>query len=191
MSDDKNSPNTNDQDTNSFDEIVDKDFKKLCDDMEEKVLELQQQIEDKQNECEQVLRAYAESENSRKRLEKQNEEIAKFANVSFTKDLLTVADNLEMALATIPADQKNNDAIKNLILGIEMTHTGLTKIFEKNKVEKISPETGAAFDHNWHQAVSSESCEDFDDNTIVKVLQSGFKMHERILRPAMVVICKK
>ena len=134
-----------------------------------------------------LLRSLAENENIRKRHEKELEENLKFANKNFAFALLNVTDNFQRALESIPLDQmKDNQVVKNLVIGLKAVEKELHDIFEKNGItrfdslkEKFNPEI--------HQAVSKTNS-DLVEGTIVEELQKGFMIGERLLRPSMVVI---
>ncbi len=134
-----------------------------------------------------LLRSLAENENIRKRHEKELEDNLKFANKNFAFALLNVTDNFQRALESIPLDQmKDDQVVKNLVIGLEAVEKELYDIFEKNGItrfdslkEKFNPEI--------HQAVSKINS-DLVEGTIVEELQKGFMIGERLLRPSMVVI---
>lgn len=132
---------------------------------------------------ERLLRTIAETENIRKRLGKQKEEALRFANQDLIKQLLPVLDNLILCLDN--ADTENPERLKE---GVELTLRQWHKLFSNLGVEKIEAEVGTTFDPNIHEAVMQDPKAELPANTISKVLQTGFTYHERLLRPAMVIV---
>ena len=146
------------------------------DELEAKILELKDQL----------LRTVADSENLRKRLEREKEQTRKFGIANFAKDLLSIADNLGRALDAAPNKEDVEDqALENLVLGIQMTEQELQKAFDNNNIRKIDP-LGEKFDYNFHQAMFEVEETDQEPGTVVQVLQPGYAIDDRILRPAMV-----
>jgi molecular chaperone GrpE len=140
----------------------------------------------------QLLRALAENENVKRRMEKQIEENAKFAVTSFAKDLISVMENLHRATDSVPDELiSNNILLKNIKDGVDMTKRELFAVFERNGIKRISPNIGDPFDHNTHQAVAHVPAENVPAGHIAQVLQAGYTIHERLLRPAMVAVCKE
>lgn len=133
-----------------------------------------------------LLRTFAESENIRRRSEKQIEDSAKFAISSFAKSLVNVLDNLYRASSNIP----DEDIYKNVREGIELTKKEFENVFEKFQIKKINPEIGSEFDHNFHQSVAHIPSDHYESGKIVDVLQLGYILNDRLLRPAMVAIAK-
>ena len=144
----------------------------------------QSQIEELKD---QLLRAFAEKENLRKRYEKTIEETKSYAVTSFAKDIISVMDNLSRALEHQPKEV--SDDVRNVILGIELTKQELQNIFNKHKIKAISPSIGEKFDYNTHNAVSQIES-DGEPGTIVNVMQNGYSIENRLLRPAMVTVVK-
>lgn len=139
---------------------------------------------------EQLLRALAETENVRRRAEREREDTAKFAVSGFAKDLLTVADNLRRALEAVPADAaEGNDLIKTLIVGVEATERQLLSSFEKAGIRKIDA-VDQPFDPNFHQVMFEVEKTGKPAGTIVQLLQPGYTIHGRLLREAMVGVAK-
>lgn len=128
-----------------------------------------------------VLRAAAEAENVRRRAGKEIEDANKYGVSSFAKDLLSVAENLTRALETIPAEQKD---------GVELTLKELLGIFERRGIKRIDPQAGEKFNPNLHQAMVQIEDPKFEAGAIIQVMQAGYIMHERLLRPALVSVCK-
>jgi len=133
---------------------------------------------------EKYLRAYADFENIKKRLEKEKYTAIDYASEKFAKDLLPVIDALEMALQI--DDKEQFDKVKE---GIQLTLNNLLDAFGKHDIKPVAHDEG--FDPNMHEAVMQVSEEDKDDNAVVQVLQKGYKYKERILRPSLVSINKK
>ncbi|MTI44561.1 molecular chaperone GrpE [Roseibium hamelinense] len=138
-----------------------------------------------------ALRAIAEMENLRRRTEKELKDTRQYAVAGFARDMLTVSDNLRRALDFLPdEDRKNADAgIASLIEGVEMTERELLNQLEKNGVKRLDPE-GQKFDPNFHQAMFEVPNTEVPNNTVVQVVQSGYVIGERVLRPAMVGVSK-
>ncbi|QDG74648.1 nucleotide exchange factor GrpE [Labrenzia sp. PHM005] len=138
-----------------------------------------------------ALRTMAEMENLRRRTEKEVKDARQYAVSSFARDMLTVSDNLRRALEALPEDdRKNADAgIAALIDGVEMIERDLLKQLEKNGVSKLDPE-GSKFDPNFHQAMFEVPNTEVPNNTVVQVVQAGYVIGERVLRPAMVGVSK-
>ncbi len=136
------------------------------------------------------LRALAEIENVRRRGEKEKADALKYAATNFAKDILGVADNLRRAIEAVPEEAAESDgAIKTLIEGVEMTERELLSIFERHGIKRIEAD-GAKFDHNLHQAMMEVPDSGQPAGTVVQVLQSGYTIHDRLLRPAMVGVAK-
>ena len=139
---------------------------------------------------EDFLRAYADAENTKRRCTQEIEKNNKYAVSSFAKNLLSVADNLDRALKSIPEDKKNDcEHLKSLLAGVEMTQRELDKVFEKFGIKKMDIE-GKHFDPNFHQVIQEVEDKDKPAGTIVAELQTGYMINDRILREAMVVVTK-
>ena len=138
-----------------------------------------------------LLRTAADMENLRKRAEREKAEATLYAATNFARDLLSVADNMQRALAAVPAEarEKADEATKNLLAGIEMTERELLKVFERYNIRKVET-VGAKFDPNVHQALFEMPTKDHPPGTVVQERQSGFAIGERCLRPAMVGVAK-
>lgn len=138
----------------------------------------------------QLLRALAESDNIRKRAQREKEDASRFAIANFARDLLTVADNLTRALENIPVEKlEGNEALKSLLEGIQITERELNNILERNGIKKVSP-LGELFDHNYHQAMLEEESTEYQPGHVTRVLQTGYVLNERLLRPALVGVAK-
>jgi molecular chaperone GrpE len=137
---------------------------------------------------ENTIRQLAETENARKRAEREIEEARKFAVSGFARDLLAVADNLRRALDSVPAEKRETSPeIKNLLVGVEATERQLLGTFEKFGVQAI-PAMGQPFDPNFHQAMQEAESAEAPPGTVIQVYQSGFTISDRLLRPALVVV---
>lgn len=138
----------------------------------------------------QLLRALAELENVRKRAEREKEQTRKFGIADFARDLLSVSDNLRRALDAAPQDRTQIDeALGNLITGVEMTEKELLSAFEKHGIRKLQP-LGEVFDYNFHQAMFEVESNDHGAGIVMQVLQVGYAIGDRLLRPAMVGVSK-
>jgi molecular chaperone GrpE len=138
----------------------------------------------------QLLRALAETENVRRRVQRDRDESLKYATSGFAKDLLPVADNLRRALAAIPQEALENDeALRTLKTGVEMTERLLQAAFERHQLKRIEP-LGEKFDSNLHQAMFEVPGTGQPAGTIVQVLEAGYLLHDRLLRPALVGVAK-
>jgi len=138
-----------------------------------------------------ALRTMAEMENLRRRTEKEIKDARQYAVSGFARDMLTVSDNLRRALEALPEDDRRNaDAgVAALIEGVEMIERDLLNQLEKNGVRKLEPE-GQKFDPNFHQAMFEVPNTEVPNNTVVQVVQAGYVIGERVLRPAMVGVSK-
>ena len=134
-----------------------------------------------------ALRAVAEVENYRRRADKEREDTAKYAITGFAREMLTVADNLRRALESQPADLP--EGLKAFVSGVELTERELLAIFERAGIVKLSPE-GQPFNHDLHQAIFEVEDAGKPAGTVVQVLQSGYTLKDRLLRPAMVGLSK-
>ena len=136
-----------------------------------------------------LLRALAETENVRRRAQREREDVQKYAVAGFAKDLLSAADNLRRALDSLPEREAKDGRTKSLIAGVAATERELLSVFERHGLRRIDPK-GERFDHNLHEAVFEVPDSDSPQGTIVQVLQPGYLLHERLLRPAMVGVAK-
>jgi len=138
----------------------------------------------------QLLRALAETENVRRRAQRDREEAGKYAITAFARELVGVADNLRRAITAIPPEALANDeALKNLAAGVELTERQLLTAFERFQLRKIEP-LGEKFDSNLHQAMFELPAEGQPTGTVLQVLQPGYVLHDRLIRPAMVAVAK-
>ena len=128
------------------------------------------------------LRAKAEADNVRKRAQVEIANAHKFAVENFTSELLAVKDSLEAALAA------ENATVESMKSGVELTLRQLKNVFEKFNIVEISPE-GQKFDPHFHQAIATVES-NAEPNTVVQVLQKGYRLHDRVIRPALVMVAK-
>lgn len=136
----------------------------------------------------QWVRSVAEAENIRKRAQRDMEDTARYGVTNFARDMVSVLENLSRASESIPAEAANdNDLLKTLREGIHLTLQELLSIFEKYGIKRVMP-LNQKFDHNLHQAVAQVPREDVAAGTVIQVIQSGYIIHDRLLRPAMVVV---
>lgn len=136
------------------------------------------------------LRAMAETENVRNRAKRENEDTAKYAVTKFAREMVNILENLVRASESItPEARASNDIVKSVADGIDMTTKELTGIFERSGIKRIHP-LGEKFDHNLHQAVAQVESADAEPGTVLSVLQAGYILHDRLLRPAMVNVAK-
>jgi molecular chaperone GrpE len=136
-----------------------------------------------------LLRALAETENVRRRNQREREDAVKYAAAGFARDLLSAADNLRRALDTLPADEAPDERTRSLIAGVAATERELLAVFERHGIRRIDP-AGGRFDHNFHQAIFETEDSGCPGGTVVEVLQPGYVLHDRLLRPAMVGVAK-
>ncbi len=138
-----------------------------------------------------ALRVMAEMENLRRRTEKELKDTRQYSVAGFARDMLTVSDNLRRALDAVPDELRQNaDAgLVALLEGVEMTERELLNQLEKNGVKKLDP-AGQKFDPNFHQAMFEVPNTEVPNNTVVQVVQAGYQIGDRVLRPAMVGVSK-
>lgn len=138
-----------------------------------------------------ALRMAAEMENLRRRTQREIADAKSYAVANFARDMLSVSDNMRRALDAIPAEAKGSDdaGFKALIEGVEMTERDMLAALERHGVKKLAPE-GERFDPNFHQAMFEIPNPDVPNNTVVQVVQTGYVIGERVLRPAMVGVSK-
>ena len=138
----------------------------------------------------QLLRAMAETENTRRRAQRDREDASKFAVSSFAKELVSVADNLRRALDAVPAEGREQDEmLKGLAVGVEATERQLFAAFDRAGIKKLDP-AGEPFDPNFHQVMFEIENTGKAAGTVVQVLQPGYTIHGRLLREAMVGVAK-
>ena len=150
-------------------------------------------VEQKLKETEEkLLRSLAEIENQRRRFEKEIKDAFEFGSFNFAKESLAILDNLDRAKIAIQNDEvlKSNKDLDKFLNNISIIEKDLISIFEKNRIIKIEAK-GKKFDPNLHQAMTEIEDEKSDEGTVVQVIQSGYMMGERLLRPALVGVAKK
>jgi molecular chaperone GrpE len=152
--------------------------------MEEKVETLEKEAAENHD---RLLRMAAEFDNYKKRATREMNDFRKFANENFAKALLPVVDSMDLAIESSSNDKHVNNS---MVEGVNMTLKEILKIFEQFGVKRFES-IGNTFDPNIHQAVMQEETDKFPENTVSKELQKGFMIHDRLLRPAMVVVSKK
>jgi len=137
-----------------------------------------------------VLYAKAETQNVRRRLEKDIADARTYAATSFARDILSVADNLARALESIPADLRGDEKFKNLVSGLEATGREIEKVFASHGITRIAAK-GMPLDPHQHQAMIEMPSTDVEPGTVLQELQAGYMIKDRLLRAAMVAVSKK
>ena len=135
-----------------------------------------------------ILYAQAETQNVRRRLEKDAQDARAYAATGFARDILSVADNLSRALDAIPVELRGDDKFKGLVVGLEATGREIDSVFQRNGITRIVS-VGEMLDPNRHQAMI-EMPSDQEPGTIVQEMQAGYMIKDRLLRPAMVGVAK-
>jgi molecular chaperone GrpE len=136
-----------------------------------------------------VLYAQAETQNVRRRMEKEALDARAYAATGFARDVLSVSDNLSRALEAIPAEMRESEAMKPLVIGLEATGRELDSVFAKNGITRIAA-MGMPLDPNQHQAMVEIPSADAEPGTIVAEMQAGYMIKDRLLRPALVGVAK-
>lgn len=173
-------------------EVTEQETQETCEEKElspeEKIAQLEAMLKESEDK---YLRVHADFENIKKRLEREKYAAIDYASEKFAKDLLAPIDTLEMALAAEEAgkDMPAEELLGKLKEGVELTIKNFYTAFEKHDISVV--ETDGEFDPNFHDAVMQIDSPDHEDGQIVQQLQKGYKLKERLLRPAMVSICKK
>jgi molecular chaperone GrpE len=156
--------------------------------LEDQLKEVQARLEAKEQEAKEtydrLLRVSADFENYKKRSARETEEFRKYANQTLLKEMLSVVDNLELAINSSNHRKKTD---KHLIEGLNLTLNEILRVFEKFNVKPIEAQ-GQTFDPAFHEAVMREETDNFPENTVVSEFQKGYLIHDRLLRPAMVVV---
>lgn len=137
-----------------------------------------------------VLYAQAETQNVRRRLEREKDEARAYAATGFARDILSVADNLSRAIDAIPQSLREDDSMKGLVFGIEATQRELEKVFASHGITRIAA-VGLPLDPNQHQAMLEVPTNDQEPGTVVSEMQAGWMIKDRLLRAAMVAVAKK
>lgn len=165
------------------DELLDKETDKLG-------YALDRLREDLEAAKQEVLYAKAETQNVRRRLEKDIQDARTYAATGFARDILSVSDNLSRALEAIPAELREDEKLKNLVAGIEATAREIDKAFAAHGISRIAA-MGLPLDPNQHQAMIEIPSADAEPGTVIQELQAGYMIKDRLLRPAMVAVAKK
>ncbi len=165
------------------DELLDQETDKLGDALDR----LREDLEAAKQE---VLYAKAETQNVRRRLEKDIQDARTYAATGFARDILSVSDNLSRALEAIPAELREDEKLKNLVAGIEATAREIDKAFAAHGISRIAA-MGLPLDPNQHQAMIEIPSADAEPGTVIQELQAGYMIKDRLLRPAMVAVAKK
>jgi molecular chaperone GrpE len=154
------------------------------DSMKEMKARFEAKAEEAKETYDRLLRVSADFENYKKRMSREMEEFKKYANQSLLKEMLLVVDNLELAINS-SSDGKSTD--KTLIDGLNLTLNEILRVFEKFNVKPIEAK-GKPFDPAYHEAVMREETDDYPENSVISEFQKGYLIHDRLLRPAMVVV---
>jgi len=155
---------------------------------QDRVAELEQEIADLKD---RFMRAAAEHDNLRKRSEREKEDVRNYAISSFARELVGVMENLLRAADSIPPELRSeHKPVEMLAQGVDMTLEEFKKALSTHGVERVAPEAGEKFDHNFHQAVSQAETNEQAPGTVVQVVQAGYALRDRLLKPAMVVVAK-
>ena len=157
----------------------------------EKQNELEENLRDEIEQLrDEKLRLLADMENLRKRFDRDRMDSIRYGNINFARDILSLGDNLSRALDAIPKDAEKTETITNLINGLRMVQREFTSILEKHGIKKIEA-LKKRFDHNFHQAMMEIESEEVEEGIVIQEIQSGYNMHDRLLRPSMVGVAKK
>ena len=178
---------TDDAQSNETNESAEDSNENNSDSPENIIEKLNEEIQDLKN---QRLRAAAELENFRKRAEKDQADALKYGVSNFAKEIINIKDNVERAQSSISEDVRSNDAVKSIVEGLDMIAQSAVATFEKIGIKKIES-LNEKFDHNLHQAMMEIENDEVEPGTIVQELISGYTLHDRLLRPAMVGVSKK
>ena len=175
--------------TNLNDEDKNKKESKIPKKEEKKELSIEEKLKDTEDK---LLRSLAELENQRKRFDKDIKEAIEFGGFSFAKENLAILDNLQRAYISIKNDPalKDNKDLDKFLKNIEVVEKDLISIFKKNKIEKIDT-AKKKFDPNFHQAMTEVENDQVETGTIVKEIQAGYMLGERLLRTSLVTVSKK
>ena len=136
-----------------------------------------------------LLRALAETENVRRRAQREREDVGKYAISNFARDLLSVVDNLRRAIDSVPEAARADETLAGTLAGIDMTEREFLAVVERHGIRRIEPK-GEKFDHNFHQAMFEVETTETPPGTVVEVMQPGYAIADRLLRPAMVGVAR-
>jgi molecular chaperone GrpE len=134
-----------------------------------------------------LLRALAEQENIRRNMQRQRDEAVKFAASQLARNLVDTLDNLRRAIESVPSPASRHEAVNPILKGLEVTEANLLATLARHGMQRIDP-LGAAFDPHLHHAILQRPDADAAEGTVVEVLQPGYMLHDRVLRPAMVAV---
>ena len=174
----------NQSDENTF--VDEKDSLKNEEDLDNYESDYQDETKDLKD---QLLRSLAENENLRKRTAKEIEQIKKYGHINLLRDFLNVVDNMERAVKSSTSENQSERGVKNLIDGIEIVLKEMKSLLDKNHIKKIEP-LHEKFDYNFHQAMFEAPSSDYEEGLIIEVIQPGYVLHDRLIRPAMVGVSK-
>ena len=185
---DENTTSVNNDDTQSNEStsINEEDSSKNDENLDNEENVSQGKIKDLKD---QLLRSLAENENLRKRTAKEIEQIKKYGHISLLRDFLNVVDNMERAVKSSTSEKQSETSLKNLIDGIEIVLKEMKSLLDKNQIKKIEP-LHEKFDYNFHQAMFEAPSSDYEEGLIIEVIQPGYVLHDRLIRPAMVGVSK-
>lgn len=138
-----------------------------------------------------VQRLVAEQHNMNRVHENQKTEIRDYAILSFAKDLIGVIDNCSRALEYNSKNAESNEEVENVLKGVELIKQELLSVFSKHSIESIIPQAGEAFDYSLHEAIVREITEEYEAGSVVKVMRIGYKIKNRLIRPASVSVAAK
>ena len=187
MEDEKStSVNNDDTQSNESTSIDEKDSSKNEENLDNEENDFQGEIKDLKD---QLLRSLAENENLRKRTAKEIEQIKKYGHISLLRDFLNVVDNMERAVKSSASEKQSEASAKNLIDGIEIVLKEMKSLLDRNQIKKIEP-LHEKFDYNFHQAMFEAPSSDYEEGLIIEVIQPGYVLHDRLIRPAMVGVSK-
>ncbi len=155
--------------------------------LEERIATLEAQLAEAKQD---VLYARADTQNVRRRLEKEAQDARAYAATGFARDILSVSDNLARALQLIPEDLREDEKWKGLVVGLEATGRELDNVFSKHSISRIAA-IGLPLDPNQHQAMIELPSAEVEPGTVVQELQAGYMIKDRLLRPALVAVAKK
>ena len=181
-----NSVNNDDTKSNESTSIDEQDSSKNEEDFDNEEYDSQGEIKDLKD---QLLRSLAENENLRKRTAKEIEQIKKYGHISLLRDFLNIVDNMERAVKSSTSEKQSEASVKNLIDGIEIVLKEMKSLLDKNQIKKIEP-LHEKFDYNFHQAMFEAPSSDYEEGLIIEVIQPGYVLHDRLIRPAMVGVSK-
>ncbi len=180
------SVNNDDNQSNEKPSVDQKDSSKNEEDLDNDENHSQDEIKDLKD---QLLRTLAENENLRKRTAKEIEQIKKYGHISLLRDFLNVVDNMERAVKSSTSEKQSETSVKNLIDGIEIVLKEMKSLLDKNQIKKIEP-LHEKFDYNFHQAMFEAPSSDYEEGLIIEVIQPGYVLYDRLIRPAMVGVSK-